>query len=554
MIVVSGLTSPRFIKEVEDITAFVSDIYTQKMNILIILGEVIFLIVISSLFNLLIGIIFKQVAKLSWLQARTANITFLRRSISRLLILISVIMCLVLIGVNGMVIYRGGNIQEFQLNLIRSVPTQFWMNLFTASLKTVSLLMLVKFSVPPLCRGIDWVCNYAKKVDQIKANDESVEAFFRVLKRITTHTIWISSVILCVKFIYLPEVVTQYLYIALKIYIVVTVGLLIVKAVATIVDTLDALSLKYSSSNNLLRLYERLRHLIPLFKKCLEYVLYVGIVNLVVPEIKPISWISAYTPKIVQIIGVYFISNVLIEVAYFILDEFYLKTANINDSQQQKRLTLIPLMRSFAKYFIYFTAGVTILKLIGIDPAPILAGAGIVGIAVGLGAQNLINDVVCGFLILFENYYLVGDYVEVGKVEDRNIQGLVEAIELRTTHVRHPDGQLQIIRNGDIGSIINYSKQYIYARVEVSVSYDSNLDHVYRVVDKVGQQLKADEQDVLEPTRVAGLENFGEDNLLLLTLTKVKPGKHLNIQRVLRKGLMETFSQEEIEICGFSKN
>ncbi|MCP6762716.1 MAG: mechanosensitive ion channel family protein [Fischerella sp. CENA71] len=524
------------------------------MNIVIILLEVVFLILIFSLLNWLIGIIFLQIAKVSWLQGRIANITFLRRNISRLLIFISVILCLVLISVNGMVIYRGGNIQEFQLNLIRSLPTQFWINLFTAILKTVSLLMLIKLSIPPLNRGIDWVCDYAKKADQIKANDESTEAFFRVLKRIINHTLWISSAILSAKFCYLPEVVTKYLYIALKIYIIVTVGLLIVKAVATIVDTLDALSLKYSSSNNLLRLYERLRHLIPLFKKCLEYVLYIGIVNLVVPEIEPIAWINAYTPRIVQIIGVYFISNVLIEVAYFILDEFYLKTTETNDSQQQKRLTLIPLIRSFAKYFIYFTAAVTILKLIGIDPAPILAGAGIVGIAVGLGAQNLINDVVCGFLILFENYYLVGDYVEVGKVEERNIEGIVEAIELRTTHVRHPDGQLQIIRNGEIGSIINFSKQYIYARVELSVSYDSNLDHVYRVVEKIGQQLKVDEQDVLEATRVAGIEHFGENNLLLLTLTKVKPGKHLHIQRVLRKILRDTFRQEEIEIYGFSKN
>lgn len=160
----------------------------------------------------------------------------------------------------------------------------------------------------------------------------------------------------------------------------------------------------------------------------------------------------------------------------------------------------------------------------------------------------------CGFLILFENYYLVGDYVEAGKMEERSVEGIVEAIELRTTHLRHPDGQLQIIRNGDIGSIVNFSKQYIYARVEVSVSYDSNLDHGYRVVEKVGQELKADEQDVIEPTRVAGIENFGENNLLLLTLTKVKPGKHLRIQRVLRKILKDTFSQEEIEICGFSKN
>jgi len=524
------------------------------MNILIILAEIIFLIVIFLLLNWLIGVIFKQFTKVSWLQSKTANITFLRRTIGRILFLTLVVLCLALVGVNGMVIYRGGNVQEFQLNLIRSLPTQFWRNLFIAILKTVSLLMLVKFSIPAVNNGINWVCNYVKRVDQIKANDESVEAFFRVLKRITVHSIWIASAILCANFLYLPEVVPKYIYIGLKIYVTISVGLLIVKAVATIVDTLDALSLKYSSSNNLLKLYEHLRHLIPLLKKCLEYILYVGIVNLVVPEIEPIAWISSYTPVIVQIIGVFFISNVLVEVVYFILDEFYLKTTDVNDPQRQKRLTLIPLMRSFAKYFIYFTAAVTILKLIGIDPAPILAGAGIVGIAVGLGAQNLINDIVCGFLILFENYYLVGDYVEVGKVEERNIEGIVEAIELRTTHVRHPDGQLQIVRNGDIGSIINYSKQYIYARVEVSVSYDSNLDHVYRVVDKVGQQLMVDEADVLEPTRVAGLEHFAENNLLLLTLTKVKPGKHLHIQRVLRKLLKDTFSEEEIEICGFSKN
>lgn len=128
------------------------------------------------------------------------------------------VLCLALVGVNGMVIYRGGNIQEFQLNLIRSLPTQFWVNVLTASLKTVSLLMQVKLSIPLLSRGIDWVCDYAKKVDQIKANDESVEAFFKVLKRIIIHTIWISYFILCTKFFYLPEVVPKYLYIALKIY------------------------------------------------------------------------------------------------------------------------------------------------------------------------------------------------------------------------------------------------------------------------------------------------------------------------------------------------
>jgi small conductance mechanosensitive channel len=175
----------------------------------------------------------------------TANIAFLRRRISIILMLTFVVLCLALVGINGMVIYRGGNIQEFQLNLLRSLPTQFWSNIFTASLKTVSLLLLVKISIPPLNQGRDWVCNYAKKAAQIKFNDESTDAFLKVLKRIIVHTIWISYAILSAKFFYLPEVVYNYIYVALKIYITITVGLLIVNAVATIVDTLDALSLKY---------------------------------------------------------------------------------------------------------------------------------------------------------------------------------------------------------------------------------------------------------------------------------------------------------------------
>jgi small-conductance mechanosensitive channel len=519
------------------------------MNILIILAEVSLVVLMFSLGNWVLGIIFKQIPKVSWLKRRQQKLATLRRNISRLLIFTCVVVCLVLLGVNGVVIYRGGNVAEFQLNLIRNIPTQFWVNSATAILKTVSLLVLVKVSIPLLHRAIDWVCDYAKKVDHIKANDESTEAFFNALKRIITNSIWILSAILCAQFLYLPEIVAKYLYIALNIYIIISVGLLIVKAVATVIDTLDALSLRYSSSNNLLRLYERFRTLIPLFKKCLEYVLYVGMVNLIIPQIEFIAWTSIYTSTAIQIIGVFFISNVVIEIAYFFLDEFYLRISDLDDLQKQRRLTLIPLLRSFVKYLIYFSAAVTILKLIGIDPTPILAGAGIVSIAVGFGAQTLINDVVCGFFILFENYYLVGDYIEAGKMEERSVEGMVEAIELRTTHIRHPDGQLQIIRNGDIGSIINYSKQYIYAIVEVTVSYDSNLDHVYKVVEKVGEKLKTDYQEVIEPTRVDGLEKFGENNILLRTLTKVKPGKHHYIQRVLRKILKETFTQEEIKIC-----
>ncbi len=161
------------------------------------------------------------------------------------------------------------------------------------------------------------------------------------------------------------------------------------------------------------------------------------------------------------------------------------------------------------------------LKTINIDPTPILAGAGIIGLAVGLGTQNLVNDLVSGFFILFDNYYLVGDEVEIDDIE-----GEVEAIDLRTTRIRHDDGQLCILRNGEINNVINYSKEYVYAVVEVGVAYDSNLDRVYQVIQAIGKQLKEKYSEVLEPTHVDGLESFREYDLLIRTITKVKPGTH----------------------------
>jgi moderate conductance mechanosensitive channel len=238
----------------------------------------------------------------------------------------------------------------------------------------------------------------------------------------------------------------------------------------------------------------------------------------------------------------------LFEVFYLLVEEVVFKDANLTEIQTSRRLTLVPLIRSFLQYLVYFGATVSILYTLEINPTPIIAGAGIVGIAVGFGAQTLVNDIVCGFFILFENYYLVGDYIQAGKVEEKVVEGIVEAIELRTTRIRHPNGQLHIIRNGDIGSITNYSKQYIFAVVEVSVPHNSNLAHVYKVIEEVGEHLKANDPNVLEPTQVDGIESLGETYLLLRTLTKVKPGKHLHIQRVLRKMLTDALSQEKITI------
>ena len=161
----------------------------------------------------------------------------------------------------------------------------------------------------------------------------------------------------------------------------------------------------------------------------------------------------------------------------------------------------------------------------------------------GLGAQALINDMVSGFFILFEEHFLVGDFIKVGEAE-----GVVEAIDLRTTRVRDNAGRLHIVRNGQINELVNYSKDYTNAVVEVGVAYESDLNEVFDVLVETGKTLKAENAMVLEPTAVKGLDNFGESELTLRLVTRVKPGCHLQVERDLRKRIKEAFDLSGIEI------
>ncbi|NET69575.1 MAG: mechanosensitive ion channel [Sphaerospermopsis sp. SIO1G2] len=317
------------------------------------------------------------------------------------------------------------------------------------------------------------------------------------------------------------------------------------KAVDAIVDTIDVLSVRYSSPDQILRFYDPLKHLIPFLKRCLELVIYVCILTLVIQQVKLIANLAGFGVKIIQIIAIIFISRVIFQVICLLMEEFLLRDNSLTDTQRSRRLTLIPLFRSLLQYLTYFTAAVSILYILNINPTPILAGAGIVGLAVGLGAQTLINDMVCGFFILFENYYLVGDYIQTVK-EERTLEGVVEAIELRTTRIRHPNGQLYIIRNGEIGSITNYSKDYIFAVVELNVPHDSDLAAIAQKIEAIGKQLQVNDPNILEPTFVDGIESIGKSNLLLRTLTKMKPGQHIQVQRTLRKIYIDTFLAEGI--------
>jgi len=514
----------------------------QAINILLILGEVSIVILVVSLANWLLNKSYNQLMKIPWFQQRN-NITKNLLILNNILNISGILCSLIVISWNSWLIYQGENLEEYTLTLLQSIPQSFWLQLTIALVKSILILTLAKIAVGYVNKWLSKTCIKIKQFEQITANDESIEKFFTALDTSITNSIWLLSIIWCFQFLQIPKIVPEYLLISLKIYVIISLGLLLLKATDAIINTIDALSKKYSSPDNLLRFYDNLRHLLPFFNRCLEAVIYVGMATLVTQQVKLIANLADYGLPTVKVIGIIFLSRVLIEISKLSMVELLLKNQNLTEIEKKKRQTIIPLIQSLLKYLIYFGAGIAILYTINLNPTPILAGAGIIGLAVGLGAQNLINDMVCGFFILFDNYFLVGDFIET-----EDARGIVEAIELRTTRIRHPDGHKFILRNGDIRKIINYSQESLEVEVDIGVSYEANLDRVYEIIEEVGKQLKETNPDVLKATKVSGVQEFGEYQILIRTSTKVNPPKVKSIPRILRKMIKDAFDKEGIEM------
>jgi small conductance mechanosensitive channel len=228
----------------------------------------------------------------------------------------------------------------------------------------------------------------------------------------------------------------------------------------------------------------------------------------------------------------------------FVLRELFINKGRIESDEKQRRLTVLPLISSIAKYVIFGFVIVMSLTQVGIDPMPVLAGAGVAGVAIGFGAQSLITDLVSGLFILWENYFIVGDYIAIGERE-----GVVEAISLRVTRLRDEEGRVHIIPNGKIEGIVNYSKDYVAAEIGVGVSYEMDLDKVYEALEEVSDWVIDNVPDALKRPEIEGVEDFAESAVIVKLSTIVKPGTHLTTGRIIRKRIKEVFDRRGIEIA-----
>jgi len=194
------------------------------------------------------------------------------------------------------------------------------------------------------------------------------------------------------------------------------------------------------------------------------------------------------------------------------------------------------ILRSIASTVVFVIAVMLVLAEIGLDLAPLLAGAGIVGLAVGFGAQNLVRDFLSGLFMLFEDQYGVGDVVDVGEVT-----GTVEAVGLRITTMRDPQGVLWYIRNGEIIRVGNKSQGWALVMVDVPIGFTS-VEEAAEVLRTAAADLAADEKwknDIVEPPEVLGVEQITTEGAVLRTTVKTPPDAQWRVARELRRRLTE---------------
>lgn len=225
----------------------------------------------------------------------------------------------------------------------------------------------------------------------------------------------------------------------------------------------------------------------------------------------------------------------------------YLRSQAGNNLEDLKRIeTLSRVFHYIAAVVVYVVSGMVVLSELGISIAPILATAGVLGIAVGFGAQSLIKDYFNGFFLLLENQVRQGDVVEAG-----GKGGLVEEVTLRYIKMRDYDGNVHFIPNGIITTVTNMSRGFAYAVIDVGVAYREDLDEVMEVMRQVGAEMRLDEifgAKIVEPMEMAGVDRWDDSAVILRCRFKVFPLEQWGIRREYLRRLKQAFDRHRIEI------
>jgi moderate conductance mechanosensitive channel len=244
-----------------------------------------------------------------------------------------------------------------------------------------------------------------------------------------------------------------------------------------------------------------------------------------------------------KILLVLVVSSLVIRIGKTVIRKFFLlRERSPLRISERREATLLKLLQNVLRYVIFFMSFVMILEILGIKVSGLLAGAGIVGLAVGFGAQSLVKDIITGFFIILEDQFSVGDYIRVSEFE-----GEVLEIGLRTTKIKSATGELHVIPNGNIAEVTNFSILNSVATVDVSVPYDSDLSLAERVIGELLEGMPDRYEDLVKPPELLGIQTLSPTEVVFRIVAEVHPMRHWYIGRVLRKELKARLDEYGIE-------
>jgi small conductance mechanosensitive channel len=257
------------------------------------------------------------------------------------------------------------------------------------------------------------------------------------------------------------------------------------------------------------------------------------------------NWALTTGIKIVLIVVFTLILIKVIKVMSNRLSSLFLKKKDDDESEKRAK-TLTSVIQNFLIILVIVVAAITIIGQLGVEIAPLLATAGIAGVAIGFAGQSLIKDIINGFFLLLWDQIRVGDVV---KISDKG--GLVEMINLKMTVLRDLDGGVHYIPNGSIDIVTNKTKDYSRYVFEIGIAYREDVDEVIDIIRELDNELRKDPDfkgDILEPLEIFGLDNFADSAIIIKARTTTKPRQQWRIGREFNRRLKKKFDEEDIEI------
>ena len=217
------------------------------------------------------------------------------------------------------------------------------------------------------------------------------------------------------------------------------------------------------------------------------------------------------------------------------------------DHQRARLRTLLPIVRGVVAAVLIVMVALMAMSALGIEVAPLLAGAGVVGVAVGFGAQTLVRDMFSKFFYLLDDAFRIGEYIQSG-----SYKGTVEHLGVRSIRLRHHRGPLYTIPYGELGAVQNMSRDWVIDKLTIGITYDSDLDKAKKLIKKIGQELAKDAEfapSILEPLKMQGVEQFGDFAIQIRMKMMTKPGQQFSIRRRAHALIKQAFDANGIKFA-----